>query len=84
MRRQTNGMREDEPGLPNEHAAQVLASWRYAGFFSLSLTTALWLLAGLWIWIRDGSLHDMGFLLVTWLLVTITITLGVKWDNRRR
>ena len=69
---------------PDEHEAQVLASWRYAVLFSVLLTTAMWLLAGLWMWLRDGSLHDIDFLLETWALVTIVVTLGVKWENRRR
>jgi hypothetical protein len=78
MLRQIQRVQEDE--LPPESPDEiVLASWRYAVLFSVLLTTTMFLLGVLWMWLRDGSLHDIGFMLVTWALVTIVAALGVKW-----
>ncbi|WP_310468044.1 hypothetical protein [Sphingomonas sp.] len=62
----------------------VLASWRYAVLFSLLLSTLLWLIAALWIWLRDGRLHDIAFLLETWVFVNAVMIPAIKWDNSRR
>lgn len=65
------------------HEMAVLASWRFAVLFSLLLTTSLWLFGALWIWLRDGALHDIGLLVVTWVFVNALLTPAIKWSNRR-
>jgi len=62
----------------------VLASWRYAVFFSFSVTTSLSLFAAFWIWMRDGRLHDIDALLVAWVVLNAVLIPAIKWDNGRR
>jgi uncharacterized membrane protein len=76
-------MRKDEPRY-DAHETLFLASWRYALLFSLLLSTSLWLFAALWIWLRDGRLHDIDSLLVTWVFVNAVMIPAIKWDNSRR
>lgn len=76
-------MRNDDPGY-DAYDTMILASWRYAVLFSLSLTTVLWLFGALWIWLRDGRLHDIDFFAVTWVFVNAVMIPAVKWDNSRK
>ena len=76
-------MREDESRY-DAHEMLVLASWRYAVFFSLLLSSSLWLFGALWIWLRDGRLPDIEFFLVTWVFVNAVMIPAIKWDNGRR
>ena len=76
-------MRKDEPGS-DAHEMLILANWRDAVLFSLLLSTSLWLFAALWIWLRDGKLHDIESLMVTWIFVNAVMTPAIKWYNSRR
>jgi hypothetical protein len=76
-------MRKDEPRY-DALEMLVLASRRYAVLFSLLLSTSLWLFAALCIWLRDGRLHDIDFLLVTWVFANAVMIPAIKWDNSRR
>lgn len=75
-------MRKDEPRY-NAQEMLVLASWRYAVLFSLSVTTLLFLFATLGLCIRDGRLHDVDFLLVTWVVLNALMIPAIKWGNGR-
>ena len=79
----TSQMRKDEP-QNDAHDTLVLASWRYAVLFSLLLSSSLWLFAALWMWLRDGRLHDIDSLLVTWIFFNAVMIPAMKWDSSRR
>lgn len=75
-------MRKDDPGY-DAYDMMILARWRYAALFSLLLTTFLSLFGALWIWLRDGRLHDVDVLLVAWVLLNVVLIPAIKWDNSR-
>ena len=76
-------MRNDEPRY-DAFEMMILASWRYALLFSLSLSTGACLLGALYLWLRDGRVHDVDSFVVAWVFFNAVMIAAIKWDNSRR
>ena len=63
---------------------QVLRSWCYAILFAFFVTVPLWLIAGLWVGVRDDGYPSVGDMLVMWAFTFIVLTLAIRWGSRRR
>lgn len=76
-------MRKGDSGY-DAYDMMILASWRYAVSFSLLLSTSVLLFGALWMWLRDGRLHDIDVFLFAWVFFNAVMIPAIKWDNSRR
>ena len=74
---------QNEQPLADE-GVQVQSSWRYAALFSFFVTVPLWLMATLWVRVRDNVYPNVGEMLVIWAFAFVVLMLAIKWDGGRR